>query len=241
MQQEEKTVGVIGGMGPEATADFFGRIIRNTPARSDQDHLHVLIDNNPKVPNRNMAITGSGPSPAAQLVRSAKRLQTAGADFLVMPCNTAHAFADDIRSATDIPLLDIVEVASQYVSREFAGTKAAGVLATDGCRSARLYETVLGRAGIDCITLPDALQEDFMQLVYLIKATGATVQAGEQMHAMALELVSRGADVIVAGCTEVPLVLSAKSLPIPLIDTTEVLARRCVEYAREAQLLEKTG
>src|SRR5262245_548985 len=99
---EPKTIGVIGGMGPAATADLFAKLIAATNAKLDQDHLHILIDNNPRIPNRNDAIAGRGPSPAPHLAASARKLQDAGADFLVIACNTAHAFQPEIEAAVSI-------------------------------------------------------------------------------------------------------------------------------------------
>ena len=104
-----KTIGVIGGMGPAATLDFFGKILEATHAERDQDHLRVLIDNNPRVPDRNAAIAGRGPSPGPQLAESARGLERAGADFLVIACNTAHAFQPDIEAAISIPLLSMID------------------------------------------------------------------------------------------------------------------------------------
>ena len=232
MQSNDKTVGVIGGLGPQATADFFNRVIRNTQAACDQDHLHVLIDNNPKVPNRNEAIAGTGPSPAMELAKSAQRLQQAGADFLVMPCNTAHAFQNAITDAIEIPFLSIIDVTIDHVRRNFPEASVAGLLAADGCRQAGLYEQAYADLGLAMIKLSAARQAEFMQLVYLIKATGVSPETKKAMHELALILLSEGAEFIIGGCTEVPLTLTQGSLPVPLIDTTEILARHCVSYAR---------
>jgi aspartate racemase len=232
LQQNEKTVGVIGGLGPQATADFFNRVIHNTQAGSDQDHLHVLIDNNPKIPNRNQAIAGTGPSPAMELAKSAQRLEQAGADFLVMPCNTAHAFQDAITEATEIPFVSIIDVTCSYIVDRFPDVKVAGLLAADGCRSAKLYDQAFLDLDITTFGLPAPKQQEFMQLVYLIKAAGVSTETRRAMQEMALLLLSQGAELIVGGCTEVPLALSQDNLPVPLIDTTEILARHCVSYAR---------
>src|SRR5262245_56844098 len=104
-----KTIGVIGGMGPAATLAFFGKLLEATHAERDQDHLRVLIDNNPRVPDRNAAIAGRGPSPGPQLAESARGLELAGADFLVIACNTAHAFASEIEAAVAIPLMSMID------------------------------------------------------------------------------------------------------------------------------------
>ena len=222
-----KTVGVLGGMGPDATADFMSRVIRATPADKDQDHLRMLIDSNPHVPNRQEALLRGGADPGPALAAMARGLAAAGADFLVMPCNTAHAFADAITAAVDIPLVSIIDV-----TVEACGDAAAiGVLATDGCLSSGVFQEALaGRA-----VLPsDAETRALMRLITHIKAgdTGPEIVAG--MRELAESLVVRGAEVIVAGCTEIPLVLDAGMLDVPLVSSTDALARATVAMALSA-------
>ncbi len=225
-------IGVIGGLGPEAAVDFFGKLVRATPAKSDQEHLRILIDNNPKVPNRNDAIAGRGPSPAPQLAEAARGLARAGADFVVMACNTAHAFEREIRAACPVPFVSMIEETADELARRFAGAASIGVLAAAGCIESRLYHRALAARGFSCLTPQGAGQEAFMTLLYRIKGgdTGPEVRAG--MAALAESLVADGAAAILAGCTEVPLVLAADALSRPLLDATDVLARRAVAYAR---------
>lgn len=222
-----KTVGVLGGMGPDATADFMSRVIRATPADKDQDHLRMLVDNNPHVPNRQEALLRGGADPGPALASMARGLAAAGADFLVMPCNTAHAFAGAITAAVDIPLVSIIDV-----TVEACGDAAAiGVLATDGCLSSGVFQEALaGRA-----VLPgDAETRALMRLITNIKAgeTGPEIAAG--MRALAEALVARGAEVIIAGCTEIPLVLDASMLDVPLVSSTDALASATVAKALSA-------
>lgn len=225
------TVGVLGGMGPEATLAFFEKVLEKTHAKDDQDHLHLIIDNNPKVPNRNLAIAGSGPSPAQDLAAMAGRLERAGADFLVMPCNAAHAFKDAIEDAVSIPLVDIVDETRDEVMLRFPEAKCVGVLASTGCTDAGLYQRAFGRHAIDVIVPRDASRRSFMQLVYTIKAGDKSPGVKLAMLDVAMSLIEAGAELIVAGCTEVPLVLSSGDLPCPLIDSLDVLAARTVERA----------
>lgn len=225
-------IGVIGGLGPEAAVDFFGKLVRATPAKSDQEHLRILIDNNPKVPNRNDAIAGRGPSPAPQLAEAARGLARAGADFVVMACNTAHAFERDIRAACPVPFISMIEETADELARRFEGAGSIGVLAAAGCIEARLYHRSLEARGFACMTPEGPRQETFMRLLYRIKSgdTGPEVRSG--MVALAESLIADGATAILAGCTEVPLVLTADALSRPLLDATDVLARRAVAYAR---------
>src|SRR3982751_789037 len=123
----EKVVGVIGGMGPEATVDFMRRLVARTPARDDADHLHVLVDNNPKIPSRIAAlIEGTGEDPTPVLCAMARGLQAQGADFLVMPCNTAHFYLPAIAASVSIPMLDMVQLAIA----KLAGAGKVGLLAS---------------------------------------------------------------------------------------------------------------
>ena len=235
------TVGVIGGLGPSATMDFCNRVIRLTPVECEQDHLHLIIDNNPETPNRNQALDGTGPSPAPWLVESAQRLVGAGADFLVMPCNTAHAYADAIIESTTVPFVSIIEETVEWVQNwsnaQGAATAKVGLLAADGCLRARLYQDKLESLGFEFVRLAPAFQKDFMRLVYAVKTKGVHDELCDWMKALAEDLIGRGAKSIIAGCTEVPLTLRADEISVPLIDTTEILASRCVTYATHQEKL----
>ena len=109
----EKIIGILGGMGPNATADLYLRIIRATPAKTDQDHLRVIIYSNPKVPNRSTAIIGSGQSPLPELIMAGRKLEESGADFIIIPCNTAHYFLQDLQKELGIPVLDMIRISSK--------------------------------------------------------------------------------------------------------------------------------
>jgi len=229
-----KTVGVLGGMGPAATVDFFARVVRATPARTEQEHLHLIIDNNPGVPDRNRAIAGVGPSPGPALAQMAQRLAQSGADFLVMPCNTAHAFADHIRAATPLPFIDMIEQTVQVVTA-IPGANV-GLLAADGCLLAGLYQTQLAQVGRTAVAPNVGQQQSFMRALYQIK-TGEMRESRESIREVAEALVKQGADLIIAACTEVPLVLRAEDLTVPLIVSTDVLVARTIERAHRSDPL----
>ncbi|MDQ3460026.1 MAG: amino acid racemase [Deinococcota bacterium] len=228
-----KTVGVLGGLGPEATLDFFAKVLKRTGAGSDQEHLRLIIDNNPQVPNRNEAVAGRGPSPAPQLAAMARGLERAGADFLVMVCNSAHAYEQAILEAVAIPFLSLIELTRDEVVQKHPGVRTVGLLAAAGCLDAGLYQRAFAGAGIRVLVLTGAERESFMTLLYRVKAgdTGAATRA--EMRALARTLALRGAEVMVAGCTEVPLVLGDGDLAVPLVDSTDVLVDRTIAYARE--------
>ena len=225
----KKTVGVIGGMGPAATVHFMARVLALTPAKTDQDHVRLIVDNNGGVLDRNAAIRGEGPSPARALADMARGLQRAGSQILVMPCNTAHAFAADVRAATALPFIDLIEVTCDEALG--AVPSRVGVLAADGCRRAGLYQRALAGHEVEALLCDAGDQAVFMDLLYRIKAgdLGSGVRAA--MRLLAEGLVADGAEVIIAGCTEVPLVLSAIELEVPMIDSIDALARATIAVA----------
>jgi aspartate racemase len=236
LSDRDLIVGVLGGLGPEATLDFMAKVLASTSAKVDQDHLHLIVDSNPKVPNRNDAIAGIGPSPAPALVAMARRLEAAGADFLVMACNAAHAFAGDIRAAIRVPFVSIIDETVQALRRDIPGIAAVGVLAAGGCRMARLYETALAAHGITPLSPDDAEQAGLMEAIYAIKAGRADSTRGA-LRGLGETLIGRGAEAVIAGCTEVPLVLRTHDLSRPMVDSTAALAQATVAYAKRLRPL----
>ncbi len=242
MGQHRPILGILGGLGPAATVDFYSKLVAATPAVSDQDHLHVIIDSDPGVPNRNEAVAGTGPSPAPQLAAMARRLEAAGAEALFMVCNAAHAFSDAITKAVDVPLVSIVEETVEATLAAAPGARIVGVLAAAGAQDARLYPTAFEGRGVRVIEPTGERRDRFMDLLYRVKAgdTGAGVRAG--MLALVRELVADGAEAIVAGCTEVPLVLSGDDLAsagvrVPLVSSTDALVAAAVAIGTGARPL----
>jgi aspartate racemase len=219
-------------MGPEATVDFMAKVIALTPADKDQDHAHMLVDHNPTVPNRQAAILGDGEDPGPELVAMARRLEAAGADFLVIPCNTAYAFEADIIDAVNIPLISIIEESVAAVADRSPGANSVGVLATDGCLRANVYQRVLQRRELDPVVPNDEEMQRLMHVIYQIKSGDKSEQVASAMNELAKALVARGAQAIIAACTEIPLVLDATMLDVPLISSTDVLAERAARIAR---------
>jgi aspartate racemase len=231
-----RTVGVLGGLGPDATLDFFAKVLAATPARSDQEHLHLIIDNDPSVPNRNDAVAGRGPSPAPQLTAMARRLEGAGADFLVMVCNAAHAFQGAIVEAVGIPLVSIID---QTVDATLARSPAAhrvGVLAAEGALDAGLYQRAFEARGVEALVPEGDDRARFMDLMYAIKSGDKGGEVARGMLDLARALHEAGAEALVAGCTEVPLVLTQEALrtaglDLPLVASTDALVEATVAIA----------
>lgn len=230
-----RIVGILGGMGPLATADLYRKIILATPAARDQDHLHVVIDADPSVPDRTAALRGEAPDPTPWLLRGARRLEAVGVAFIVVPCNTAHAFLPTVRPHVAIPILDMIAETAARVHADFPAARRVGVLATRGTVESGLYHRALAAEGLEAIT-PDAAAQD-----RLVGAAIAAVKAGDTSAAVGMlvveagrGLVAAGAEVLLAACTELPLVLTAANSPAPLLDPTQALAEAAVREALAA-------
>jgi aspartate racemase len=228
---KEKVIGILGGMGPEATLDCYARIIKNTPAKLDQDHLRVIIDSNPKVPDRTAAIIGEGESPVPALVAGCRSLQQAGADFIIIPCVSAHFFIEEIRQQIKLPILSIFDVVAETIAGDHPQIKTAGLMGTTGTISGGLFQKRLAADGIETIVPDESHQSKVMEAIYDIKKTQparSKAQITAELIATAEALISKGARGIVAGCTEIPLALKQKHLSVPYFDALTILARAAV-------------
>ena len=232
MSGASKVVGVLGGMGPAATLDFFARVLAETKAKRDQDHIRLIIDCDPAVPDRNAAVAGTGPSPVPALQEMARGLQAAGAELLVMPCNAAHAFFDDVRAATDLPLISIIDVTVEALRRSLPQLRRAGVLASTGCVDAGLYQKALAGIGVEALVPEGEARERFMRVLYRIKSGDTGFAAKSEMIAVSDALIADGAQAIIAGCTEVPLVLAPADVAAPLLNSTDCLVLATIAAAR---------
>lgn len=227
----KKTIGILGGMGPEATTYFFSLIIRHTQAAKDQDHVPILIVNDPRIPERTAALLGRGPSPIPLLRKGLRTLERGGADFAVVPCVTAHAFLPRAAAAARIPVVDILEETLAYVEREMPGLKKAGLIASTGTVRSRLFQKLFSGAGIEIITPAGGDQENIMTAVFGPGGIKAGVTAGNPKKlilAAARRLIRRGAEAVIAGCTEVPLVIGDEDISVPLIEPLRIAARASI-------------
>lgn len=227
MSHLHKTLGIVGGMGPESTADLFLRIIRATPAERDQDHLRILIDNNPKVPDRTEAIASGNTQPVVDaLIEMAQGLERAGAQVLAVPCNTAHYFLPEVRKAVRVPILDMIAEVCEHLSHEHVAK--VGLLATTATIRTGLYSDRLRTQGVETLCPEGERQEEAMRTIKEVKRAGVTPSARNTTYQLVDELRERGADAIVAGCTEFSLVLSQLHLDLPVFDPLDSLARAVV-------------
>ena len=220
-------------MGPAATVDLMQRIIDLTPAQDDQDHLRLLVDNNPQVPSRIAAlIDGTGASPVPALRAMARGLQRAGADFLVMPCNTAHHYHGAIADAVDIPFLDLRTVVAQRLKAE-DGVTRVGLLASTALGLIELYEPYLGESGIRLVYPPPALQDELMTLIRAVKANTQNALGTEAFRSAADALVAEGVDALLIACTELSALGADLATQVPVFDAADLLARAVVAQARD--------
>ncbi|WP_461208845.1 cysteate racemase [Desulfocurvus sp. DL9XJH121] len=231
----EKTIGILGGMGPEATMRCYAEIIANTPADRDQDHIRVVMDANPKVPDRTDAILGRGPSPLPMLQAGCEALQRAGADFVIMPCISAHYWFDALAEVSPLPMLSMFDVVAEAIRGAHPEMDAVGLVGTTGTVRAGLFAARLTRAGIKAHVPTDADQERVMEAIYGIKGGEPPAALTAKLTSVSANLLAAGAKAIVASCTEIPLLLSQANLPgCPYFDSLRMLARAAIlEAGRE--------
>lgn len=231
MSADDKLVGVIGGMGPEATVDFMSRVLANTPARIDQDHVRMLVEHDPGIPSRQKAIRGEGENPGPAIAALATRLELAGADFIVMPCNLAHAWQVDIIAAIDIPFVSIIDVSVSSALQRSSHDSPVGLMTTPGCFDAGLYQQALAEVGRPVVLqTPDELSEA-MRWVERIKAGDKSNDVVAGLRTLTEAVVARGAKVLIAACTEFPLVLEESMFDVAFVSSTDELAKQTVASA----------
>lgn len=224
-----KRVGILGGMGPEATAFFFQKIIELTPARRDQDHIPLIIFNNPQVPDRTAAIMGHGESPLPILLEGITFLEGAGVDFICIPCNTAHFYYEELQNRCRVPILHLIDEVVKQV-QEHGDVNKIGILATTGTLKSGLYQKACQKLRIKTLT-PDATQESELYAVI------QNIKAGKKVLQPVIDLVNaflqQGVQGIILGCTELSLIKEelAREFHLPIFDSVEILARRAVQLA----------
>ena len=218
-----RTIGVLGGMGPAAAADFYARIVASHGALRDQDHPPCIMYNATQVPDRTAFLLDGGADPTAELVAAARLLESTGADFIAIPCNSAHAFLAPMRQAVSIPVLDMIALAVAAVARVVPQARRIGVLAASGTVRIGLYDKPLSGRGLAAL-YPDAeVQRDVMSAIKDVKAGGAGQTSDPRLIGAAEHLRDRGAECIVMGCSEVPLALTGNDSPVVAIDGNQTL------------------
>ncbi len=230
-----KTLGVLGGMGPLATALFFNEVVRSTEADYDQEHIPILLDNNCMIPDRSAYLLGQGTSPLTMLLESASRLEAWGADFLAMPCNTAHVFYDDIKKNVNIPFVNMIEETVSYMNEtslpaQNGNERTIGLLATEGLCKSGLYDKVAKRYGIEVLKPNSDHQKIVSELIKNIKKGKTDFDFGP-IESVIESLLARGASVAVLGCTELSVVGDNLNSNLKFIDPMKILARSVIVFA----------
>ena len=224
----KKVVGIIGGMGPGATALLFQKIIDHTDAKLDADHIHILIDNRPSIPDRTTAILIGDDTPVKKICESGKQLEMMGAELIAIPCNTSHYFYSYIQQQLEIPVINMLEETAKECKNQ--GFTSVGVLATTGTKSSGIYEKALKLEGIQTIYPDEAEQKVLMSIIYDYIKAGKIVNS--EMFQVELEnMEKKGAQAFVLGCTELPMVFSDGDMGMRFIDSLDILAKRIVDMA----------
>ena len=228
--QEKKTIGILGGMGPLATADLFQKIVLLTKADTDREHIRVYIDSNANIPDRTAAILSGGEDPVPEMASALRHLEACGADCIIMPCNTAHYFLPRLQAMTEIPFLSILTAAAEACKAQFPG-KTVGILATRGTLAANLYQEALVQAGVPYL-VPDAPAQDaLMRGIYDGVKAGKGPDSYRADFLTVLEQMSAGgAEVFLLGCTELPLAAEALNIALPTVDPTAELAKASIRF-----------
>ncbi len=231
---QHRVVGIIGGMGPEATADLFFKIVQETNANTDQEHLEVVVVSDPTVPDRTKAILENTADPLPKMVNTAQRCVQGGADFLIMPCNTAHHFYKRLTEQVDVPVLHMMDEVAFFLSQHHKPIQKVGLMATDGTIKSELYQAALRQQEIEVLSPDPHEQTMVMEAIYGedgVKA-GCIDQPQSAFKTVADALIFSGAKAIIAGCTEIPLALSSEDVEnVLFVDSTRVLASAAVKFA----------
>jgi aspartate racemase len=229
----DKVLGVLGGMGPLASAHFMIRLTLLTPAARDQDHIPTVLWSDPRVPDRSAGKLGGGPDPLPLLLRGIAGLRQAGCGAIAIPCNTAHGWYEEMQAEVGCPILHIVEAAAAEL-RHLGIAGAVGVMGTPRTLAMRLYQDRLARQGWDCLT-PTQAEMDRLVIPAIAQVKANQVaEAYAPLAEVVLSLAARGVAAVVLGCTEIPLGLQAgpaETLGVPLVDTIDSLARAAIRWA----------
>lgn len=224
-----KKIGILGGMGPLATADLLKKIVLMTEAKCDNDHIRIFVDDNPNIPDRTAAILHGGRDPVPEMLDSLRVLEKCGADCVIMPCNTAHYFLPRLQRETALPFISMLAVTARACARRFPG-KTAAILGTRGTLQTGIYAEALGREQVPFV-LPDEPEMDaLMDAIYGVKGGVDLETVRQPMEALIAEMRGRGADYFILGCTELPIAAQELRLAATFVDPTAELARAAIEY-----------
>lgn len=223
-------LGIMGGMGPAATSDIYKKIIELTPAAKDQEHIHIVIDSNSQIPDRTQYICGTGEDPRIEMIRSAIKLEIMGADYIIIPCNTAHYFYDDVVKYTKATILHMVRETASYLKKTKPDEVDYLLLATAGTYMAGIYKKIFKEFELNIIEPDKADIDTVMNWIYSVKSGRFDVKPKE-FKSLTDKYMPHREIPIILGCTELPLLAEKIGVRGNCIDPVSILARRCVEKA----------
>ncbi|WP_164218465.1 amino acid racemase [Virgibacillus sp. YIM 98842] len=225
----QKVIGILGGMGPAATSELFTRIINNTAAEMDQEHVNMVIINDPQIPDRSAYILENGISPIPKLQENLKRLSLAGAEVAVIPCMTAHSFIKELNKTSPIPIINAISLVEEFIQKYYPHYNKIGLLATDGSIGSKVFQRYISKD----IVVPDNInQQEVMAIIYGkdgIKAGNVSEQVSDRIKKITDRLKKEKAEAVIAGCTELGLVMNEEKVQMPVIDPITILAKKVVE------------
>ena len=227
---QKKTIGILGGMGPLATADLFRKLVLLTSAGSDNAHIRTYIDSNCHIPDRTAAILSGGASPLPEMLSALRNLEACGASCIIMPCNTAHYFLPALQKQTQIPFISMLDATAKACAARFPG-KTAAILATRGTLQTGLYDAALRAQGVAFLVPDEAQKDELMRLIYdVVKASRPLAPELPAWQSLLDELRVRGADYFILGCTELPILADTLAAAGPFVDPTAELARTAIRF-----------
>ncbi|WP_167383641.1 aspartate/glutamate racemase family protein [Bordetella genomosp. 12] len=227
---ERPRLGVLGGMGPLATADFMRKVVEATPASCDQDHIPMMVHSVPQIPDRSAAFLSGSDAPWPYLRAGLSCLEALNVRAIAIPCNTAHLWYERLSRTSDVPLLHIGEAAAQAVLAQEGRIRKVGLLATSATLKGEIYQARLQARGVEVVLPDSAVQQELVMPGIQAVKSGNLALGAELLQEACARLRKTRIDGLLLGCTELPVVMPTTGLEIPVFDTTDLLARSCVAW-----------
>jgi len=230
-QKVDKVIGILGGMGPMATIDFMSKIVSQTEVKTEQEHLRIIVYNNPKIPSRIDAFSPGNPSPLPALIHTSITLEQAGADYIMMPCHSAHYWFDELQQSVSIPIYSIIECTIEHIKLRH-DVKTILLLATDTTIRSELYQRAMTKLSVQLILPTLSEQKRIQQLIHMIKTKSPSLDNEIMvLREMLKAYKERGVHTAIAGCTEIPLIVSQLDQAMEFIDPSMLLAKKAVQLS----------
>lgn len=235
MMNGRKTIGILGGMGPAATSELFSKIIHYTKVKRDQEHIRTIVMNDPTIPDRTEYILGKGPNPIPHLINNIQKLSQIGADMIAIPCMTAHSFISELEANSPIPIINAIELVERHLNNDYPKIERIGLLATNGTIKSGVFHKYISKD----IYIPDQNdQKALIEIIYGdngIKAGNTSDKQVSGIKRIVSNMEKYNIQAVIAGCTELSLVMSEQNVSLPVIDPITLLAEHIVKIGRIQQ------